>query len=88
MANDDVATKAPESDAQEKSVFPRDTPAQEGPTLGVNSTWTRVTDFIAKTLLRNTVWQIGHLVSNLFWHLLYKAETSSKLLENQLVWVR
>lgn len=36
MADDDVATKAPESDAQEKSVFPGDTPAQEGPTLGAS----------------------------------------------------
>ncbi len=36
MADEDVATKAPESDAQEKSVFPGDTPAQEGPTMGAS----------------------------------------------------
>jgi len=36
MADEEVATKAPESDAPEKSVFPGDTPAQEGPTLGAS----------------------------------------------------
>jgi hypothetical protein len=49
MADNDVATRAPESDAQEKpaqeteqteqaeqSVFPGDTVAQEGPTMGVS----------------------------------------------------
>ena len=36
MADDDVATKAPESDAQEASlVSSTDTPAQQGPTMGV-----------------------------------------------------
>lgn len=49
MADNDVATRAPESDAQERSteqsagqteaaeqsVFPGDTPAQTGPTMGV-----------------------------------------------------
>ena len=35
MADEEVATKAPESDAAEKSVVPGDTPAQEGPTMGV-----------------------------------------------------
>jgi hypothetical protein len=44
MADNDLATRAPESDAQEKpadtaaeqSVFPGDTPAQAGPTMGVS----------------------------------------------------
>ncbi len=36
MADEEIATKAPESDAHEKSVFPGDTPAQEGPTLGAS----------------------------------------------------
>lgn len=45
MADHDIATKAPESDAQEnvispasaaeQSPFPGDTPAQTGPTMGV-----------------------------------------------------
>ena len=35
MADDDLATKAPESDAAEKSVIAGDTPAQEGPAMGV-----------------------------------------------------
>lgn len=35
MADAEVATKAPESDAAEQSVLPGDTPAQQGPTLGV-----------------------------------------------------
>lgn len=45
MADNDIATRAPESDAQEKpadtnataeqSVFPGDTPAQAGPSMGV-----------------------------------------------------
>jgi len=49
MADNEVATRAPESDAQEtpseqpadkteaaaQSVFPGDTPAQTGPTMGV-----------------------------------------------------
>lgn len=35
MADEEVATKAPESDAAQQSVIPGDTPAQEGPTLGV-----------------------------------------------------
>ncbi|CAF9938429.1 MAG: hypothetical protein HETSPECPRED_001067 [Heterodermia speciosa] len=34
MADDEVATKAPESDAAEQTTIPGDTPAQEGPTLG------------------------------------------------------
>jgi hypothetical protein len=46
MADSDIATRAPESDAQEQpaaeptveqSVFPGDTRAQEGPTMGVSS---------------------------------------------------
>jgi hypothetical protein len=45
MADNDNATRAPESDAQEKpvdpaveqSVFPGDSRAQEGPTMGVSS---------------------------------------------------
>ena len=43
MADNDIATRAPESDAQEKpedpavqSVFPGDTIAQEGPSMGVS----------------------------------------------------
>lgn len=47
MADNDVATRAPESDAQEasispkpteqgQSIFPGDTRAQEGPTMGVS----------------------------------------------------
>lgn len=42
MADDEVATKAPESDvqqaptsAEQQSVFPGDTKAQEGPSMGV-----------------------------------------------------
>jgi hypothetical protein len=43
MADDEVATKAPESDAQEtsqkqeetQSIIPGDTKAQEGPSMGV-----------------------------------------------------
>lgn len=35
MADDDVATKAPESDAQE-SLVAGDTPAQDGPSMGVS----------------------------------------------------
>lgn len=34
MAEEEVATKAPENDAQEQSFFSGDTPAQEGPTVG------------------------------------------------------
>ena len=37
MADEDVATKAPESDAAEQSVIPGDTPAQAGPSMGVRS---------------------------------------------------
>lgn len=37
MADAEVATKAPENDAAEQSVFPGDTPAQEGVTMGVRS---------------------------------------------------
>jgi hypothetical protein len=47
MADNDIATRAPESDAQEKpqeqpqepaeeSVFPGDTRAQDGPSMGVS----------------------------------------------------
>ena len=38
MADEEVATKAPESDAAEQSATPGDTPAQEGPTMGVRPT--------------------------------------------------
>ncbi|KAF2639902.1 alpha/beta-hydrolase [Massarina eburnea CBS 473.64] len=49
MADSDVATKAPESDVQEtpppasESVFPGDTPAQAGPTMGEHCTTDRPT---------------------------------------------
>lgn len=43
MADDEIATKAPESDAQEsqkdgagESVFPGDSRAQDGPSMGVS----------------------------------------------------
>lgn len=43
MADNDIATRAPESDAHEQaeapaeqSVFPGDTRAQEGPSMGVS----------------------------------------------------
>lgn len=35
MAEPEVATKAPENDAAEQSVFPNDTRAQEGASMGV-----------------------------------------------------
>lgn len=35
MADPQPATKAPESDAAEGSIFPNDTPAQTGPSMGV-----------------------------------------------------
>ncbi len=35
MADDGLATKAPESDAAEQSVFPGDTRAQDGASVGV-----------------------------------------------------
>jgi hypothetical protein len=57
MADNDIATRAPESDAQEQesstvpaqpeadaapqSLFPGDTPAQTGPTMGVCQTQQR-----------------------------------------------
>lgn len=37
MADEEVATKAPESDAAEQSIFPGDTRAQEGASMGVSS---------------------------------------------------
>ncbi len=37
MADSEVATKAPESDTQERSTIPGDTPAQEGASMGVSS---------------------------------------------------
>ena len=38
MAEDEVATKAPENDAHEPSmVSPEDTPAQKGASMGVNT---------------------------------------------------
>ncbi|ORY11821.1 Alpha/Beta hydrolase protein [Clohesyomyces aquaticus] len=50
MADNDVATRAPESDAQEastapaeQSVFPGDTPAQAGPSMGEHCTTDRPT---------------------------------------------
>ncbi|XDG04168.1 hypothetical protein ABKA04_003783 [Annulohypoxylon sp. FPYF3050] len=42
MADEDVATKAPESDAQENTI-PGDTPAQTGPTMGEHCTSDRPT---------------------------------------------
>ena len=35
MAEPELATKVPENDAQEQSVFPNDTPAQSGASMGV-----------------------------------------------------
>lgn len=37
MADDDVATKAPESDAAGASVLPEATPAQQGASMGVRT---------------------------------------------------
>ena len=37
MAEPEVATKAPENDAVEQSVFPNDTMAQSGASMGVGS---------------------------------------------------
>lgn len=37
MADAELATKAPETDALENSAVPKDIPAQEGPTMGVRS---------------------------------------------------
>ncbi|MCJ1225697.1 hypothetical protein MMC12_002346 [Toensbergia leucococca] len=34
MADEDLATKAPKSDAEEQKIIPKDTPAQEGPSMG------------------------------------------------------
>jgi hypothetical protein len=36
MTEEEVATKAPENDATERSVFPGDTKAQEGASMGVS----------------------------------------------------
>ncbi len=36
MADPEVATKAPESDAQDQSAMPSDTPAQKGESMGVS----------------------------------------------------
>ncbi|RYP57272.1 hypothetical protein DL769_009585 [Monosporascus sp. CRB-8-3] len=43
MTEADVATKAPESDAQENPMIPGDTPAQSGPTMGEHCTTDRPT---------------------------------------------
>ncbi len=37
MANNDVTTKAPESDAKHKTIIPEDSPAQEGGSMGVSN---------------------------------------------------
>lgn len=42
MADEDVATKAPEGDAAEQSAVPGDTPAQTGPTMGVSSASSKI----------------------------------------------
>ena len=42
MADEEVATKAPESDAAEQTTVPGDTPAQEGPTMGVDPRPSRI----------------------------------------------
>lgn len=36
MAEEEVATKAPESDGNDKGIFPADTPAQQGASMGVS----------------------------------------------------
>ena len=36
MADDQIATKAPEIDAAQESPFPGDSVAQEGPSMGVS----------------------------------------------------
>lgn len=54
MADPQPATKAPESDAAEGSVFPNDTPAQTGPTMGVYiSIFQRLRGMLAASI-RNT----------------------------------
>lgn len=53
MAEEEVATKAPESDLAEPLV-PGDTPAQEGATMGVSST-NRLAFLYSNASYRNTV---------------------------------
>ncbi|KAF2835638.1 alpha/beta-hydrolase [Patellaria atrata CBS 101060] len=43
MADEEVATKAPESDAQQQNLFPGDTPTQQGPSMGEHCTTDRPT---------------------------------------------
>jgi hypothetical protein len=52
MADEEVATKAPESDAVEQSPFPSASVAQEGPSMGVILDWLYMLIGIANEFLR------------------------------------
>ena len=54
MADDDVATKAPESDAAESNTLPGDTPAQQGASMGVRARY-EATEARAKEWSANNV---------------------------------
>lgn len=53
MADEEVATKAPESDAQD-SLVPGDTKAQDGPSMGVRSESDRQWSLLLTNCFRNT----------------------------------
>lgn len=48
MADEEVATKAPESDAQEKSAIPGDTMVDQGASMGVSLAYTASRDSTKK----------------------------------------
>lgn len=54
MTEPQPATKAPESDAAEGSIFPNDTPAQTGPSMGVYTPVSQRLGVILIESVRNT----------------------------------
>jgi hypothetical protein len=55
MADEDVATRAPESDAVKDSPFPGDSIAQEGPSMGVSTRLCEQPGRVVLTAARSTV---------------------------------
>lgn len=62
MVDSEVATKAPESDAQE-SVVAGDTPAQTGPSMGVCNSF-RLKSDLTNRASRSTAYPTDQLVSH------------------------
>ena len=69
MADDNASAKPVPDDKNEQSLMPGDTPAQEGPSMGVSLIRLRIySPFMLIRSYRSIVLRIGQLVSSIQFH--------------------